>query len=127
MLNCAFLGDLEPPVPAEMRSPVALDLSMKEKATPKEQNNNEIKDEMMMAGPSGVGSSSIKRKFSECSSASQSLDDSNPTSQHENLDASFDSTSTCPSEAAILATRKRTKSVGVSDPKKIPYVSLEDD
>ena len=118
---------MEPPVPAEVRSPVALDLSMKEKAAPKEQNNNEIKDEMMMAGPSGVGSSSIKRKFSECSSASQSLDDSNPTSLHENLDASFDSTSTCPSEAAILATRKRTKSVGVSDPKKIPYVSLEDD
>merc|ERR1719233_1398069 len=122
--------------PAEARSPVALDLSMKEKATPKEQNNNEIKDEMMVSGPSGVVSTSIKRKFSECSSASQSLDDSNPTSLHENLDASFDSTSTCPSEAAKLATnqcsgivmaRKRAKSVGGPDPKKIPYVSLEDD
>merc|ERR1719233_840150 len=120
--------------PAEARSPVALDLSMKEKATPKEQNNNEIKDEMMVSGPSGVVSTSIKRKFSECSSASQSLDDSNPTSLHENLDASFDSTSTCPSEAAKLATnqcsgivmaRKRAKSVRGPDPKKIPYVSLE--
>ena len=132
-----FLGEMGPVLPAEARSPVALDLSMKEKATPKEQNNNEIKDETM-SGPSGVVSTSIKRKFSECSSASQSLDDSNPTSLHENLDASFDSTSTCPSEAAILATatnhvsglfmaRKRTKSVGGPDPKKIPYVSLEDD
>jgi len=130
-------GEMGPVLPAEARSPVALDLSMKEKATPKEQNNNEIKDETM-SGPSGVVSTSIKRKFSECSSASQSLDDSNPTSLHENLDASFDSTSTCPSEAAILATatnhvsglfmaRKRTKSVGGPDPKKIPYVSLEDD
>jgi len=129
----AIPGEIGQAVPAEARSPVALDLSMKEKAITREQNNNEVKDEMMMSGPSGV---SLKRKFSECSSASQSLDDSNPTSLHENLDASFDSTSTCPSEAAILATnhvsgfvmaRKRTKSVGGSDPKKIPYVSLEDD
>jgi len=129
-------GEMGPTAPAEVRSPVALDLSMKEKDTPEEQNNNEIKDEMKLSGPSGVVSTSIKRKFSECSSASQSLDDSNPTSLHENLDASFDSTSTCPSEAAILATnhvsglvmaRKRTKSVGGPDLKKIPYVSLEDD
>ena len=125
-----------PAVLTEVKSPVALDLSMKEKAIPKEQNNNEVKDEMKISGPSGVKSTSIKRKFSECSSASQSMDDSNPSSQHENLDASFDSTSTCPSEAAILATnhvpglvmaRKRSKSFGGPDTKKIPYVSLEDD
>merc|ERR1712179_170587 len=131
----AMPGEMGPTIPAEARSPVALDLTMKEKATPKEQNNNEIKDEIM-SGPSGVVTTSIKRKFSECSSASQSLDDSNPASLHENLDASFDSSSTCPSEAAILATnhvsgivmaRKRSKSVGGPDPKKIPYVSLEDD
>merc|ERR1719431_2476274 len=131
----AMPGELGPTIPAEARSPVALDLTMKEKATPKEQNNNEIKDEIM-SGPSGLVTTSIKRKFSECSSASQSLDDSNPASLHENLDASFDSTSTCPSEAAILATnnvsglvmaRKRTKSVGGPVPKKVPYVSLEDD
>merc|ERR1719431_610897 len=132
----AMPGDMVPVLPAEARSPTALDLSMKEKSTPKEQNNNEIKDEMTMSGPSGVMSTSIKRKYSECSSASQSLEDSNPTSMHENLDASFDSSSTCPSEAALLGTnhvsglvmvRKRTKSVGGPDPKKIPYVSLEDD
>merc|ERR1712179_379777 len=131
----AMPGEMGSTIPAEARSPVALDLTMKEKATPKEQNNNEIKDEIM-SGPSGVVTTSIKRKFSECSSASQSLDDSNPASLHENLDASFDSSSTCPSEAAILATnhvsgivmaRKRSKSVGGPDPKKIPYVSLEDD
>merc|ERR1712025_1325554 len=96
-----------------------------------------VKEEDVVAGPSGVNVSSNKRKFSECSSASQSLDDSNRASQHDNLDASFESTSTCPSEAAILAAnqvagkamvRKRTKSLGGPLPKKkIPYVSLEDD
>ena len=116
-----------------MGSPVALDLSMKEKTTFKEQNNNDIKEEMVMPGPSGVESTGIKRKFSECSSASQSSDDSNPSSLHENLDVSFDSTSTCPSEAStnnvsgLVMARKKTKPVEGADPKKIPYVSLEYD
>ena len=91
-----------------MRSPecIALDLSTKDKAHGYEpNNNNELKDEdTVAAGPSGVVLSSSKRKFSECSSASISLDDTNPISLHENIDASFDSTSTCPSEAAMLST-----------------------
>jgi len=136
--NAALPGDILPAAPVEVRSPVALDLSIKENASPREVNNNEVKEEdVVVAGPSGVNVSSNKRKFSECSSASQSLDDSNPASQHDNLDASFESTSTCPSEAAILASnhvagqvmvRKRTKSLSAPlPPKKIPYVSLEDD
>merc|ERR1719481_273686 len=135
--NAAIPGDILPATPVEVRSPVALDLTVKEKASPREVNNNEVKEEdVVVAGPSGVNVSSNKRKISECSSASQSLDDSNPASQHDNLDASFESTSTCPSEAAILAAnhvagqvmvRKRTKSLGGSLPPKIPYVSLEDD
>jgi len=135
--STALPGDTLLAAPVEVRSPVALDLSNKEKASPREVNNNEVKEEdVVVAGPSGVNVSSNKRKISECSSASQSLDDSNPASQHDNLDASFESTSTCPSEAAILAAnhvagqvtvRKRTKSLGGPHPKKIPYVSLEDD
>jgi len=120
--------------PSEVRSPecVALDLSVKEK----EVNNNEVKEEEpAVAGPSGFVVASTKRKFSECSSASHSQDDSNQNSQHENLDASFDSTSTCPSEAAMVSNntlqgqvvgRKRSRSFGIPL-KKIPYVSLEDD
>ena len=121
-------------MPSEVRSPecVALDLSVKEK----EVNNNEVKkEEPVVAGPSGFVVASTKRKFSECSSASHSQDDSNQNSQHENLDASFDSTSTCPSEAAMVSNntlqgqvvgRKRSRSFGIPL-KKIPYVSLEDD
>merc|ERR1712129_184305 len=111
----------------------ALDLTTKEKTSDNE-SNNEVKEEessAAVAGPSGVVVTSTKRKFSECSSASQSLDDSNPISLHENLDASFDSTSTCPSEAAMLSTnhggRRRSKSLGGPTPRKIPYVRLEDD
>jgi len=100
-------GDLGSPASGDVRSPecIALDLSSKDKTANNEPNNNEVKDEVTVAaGPSGVVPPSSKRKFSECSSASQSLDDSNPISLHENLDASFDSTSTCPSEAAMLST-----------------------
>ena len=136
-----YLGDLGSPASGDMRSPecIALDLSTKDKAATFEpNNNNEIKDEVTVAaGPSGVVPASSKRKFSECSSASQSLDDSNPISLHENLDASFDSTSTCPSEAAMLSTnmmsgqvplgRRRSKSLGGPTPRKIPFVRLEDD
>ena len=119
---------------------IALDLSTKDKTATYEPNNNdnEVKDEVTVAaGPSGVAQACSKRKFSECSSASQSLDDSNPISLHENLDASFDSTSTCPSEAAMLSTnlmsgqvsvgRRRSKSLGGPTPRKIPFVRLEDD
>jgi len=133
-------GDLGSPASGDVRSPecIALDLSTKDNApTYEPNNNNEVKDEdTVAAGPSGVVPSS-KRKFSECSSASQSLDDSNPISLHENLDASFDSTSTCPSEAAMLSTslmsgqvhigRRRSKSLGGPTPRKIPFVRLEDD
>jgi len=128
--------DTGSPVSVDARSPecIALDLSTKEKPSVNEPNNNEVKEEdsaAAVAGPSGVIVTSTKRKFSECSSASQSLDDSNPISLHENLDASFDSTSTCPSEAAMLSSnhggRRRSKSLGGPTPRKIPYVRLEDD
>ena len=125
----------------DVRSPecIALDLSTKDKPSDNEPNNDVKEEESSaaVAGPSGVVVTSTKRKFSECSSASQSLDDSNPISLHENLDASFDSTSTCPSEAAMLNTslvsgqvfggRRRSKSLGGPTPRKIPYVRLEDD
>jgi len=127
----------------DLRSPdcIALDLTNKDKAANEEDNNNndvKVEDEVV-SGPSGVvGSTNCKRKFSECSSASQSLDDSNPISLHDNLDASFDSTSTstCPSEAANLALnplagngfggRMRSTSLGGPTPRKIPFVRLED-
>ena len=91
-------------------------------------DDDAVKIEDNVAGSSGVGSNS-KRKFSECSSASQSHDDSNPISLHENMDASFDSTSTCPSEAAKLlgAGGRKSSSICGPSPRKIPYVRLEDE
>merc|ERR1712096_389989 len=101
-------GDMDSPIEdGDLRSPdcIALDLTNKDKASNvDDDNNNDVKvEDEVVAGPSGIVGT--KRKFSECSSASQSLDDSNPISLHDNLDASFDSTSpsTCPSEAANLA------------------------
>merc|ERR1719481_23832 len=48
-------GDILPAAPVEMRSPVAQDLSIKEKASPREVNNNEVKEEdVVVAGPSGM-------------------------------------------------------------------------
>ena len=113
------------------RSPecIALDLSTKEKVAQEDLDDDAVKVEEDVAGPSGIVNSS-KRKFSECSSASQSHDDSNPISLHDNMDASFDSTSTCPSEAAKLLVaggRRRSSSLGGPSPRKIPYVRLEDD
>ena len=103
---------------------MALDLSVKDETISRELNNNEFnKGELAVAGPSGVSGSRAKRRFSECSS----YDDSNPDSRHENLDASFDSTSTCPSEAAALTaynvsrlalSRKRSKFVGKVSPQE---------
>ena len=128
------IGDGDP------RSPdcIALDLTNKDKAANvDDDNNNDVKvEDEVVAGPSGVVGT--KRKFSECSSASQSLDDSNPISLHDNLDASFDSTSTstCPSEAANLALnplagngfgeRRRSVSSGGPTPRKVPFVRLEE-
>merc|ERR1712096_184052 len=134
-------GDMDSPIEdGDLRSPdcIALDLTNKDKAANNNNNNNDVKvEDEVVAGPSAVvGSTNCKRKFSECSSASQSLDDSNPISLHDNLDASFDSppTSTCPSEAANLALnplsghgfggRMRSTSLGGPTPRKIPFVRL---
>eukprot|EP00092_Neocalanus_flemingeri_P030498 GFUD01033112.1.p1 GENE.GFUD01033112.1~~GFUD01033112.1.p1 ORF type:complete len:952 (+),score=280.10 GFUD01033112.1:70-2856(+) len=134
-------GDMVcPPADVEPRSPeyVALDLTTKEKDEREDADNNTVKAENeVLAGPSGIVGTSCKRKYSECSSASQTLNDSNPMSLHDNLDASFDSTSTCPSEAAKLSMnmlagnacggRRRSRSLGGPTPPKIPFVRLEDD
>jgi len=68
------------------------------------------------------------RKISESSSVSQQ--DNTPSA--ENLDLSFDSSSTCPSEAATFVSqpatrRKRTMSMGGIPPKKKPYVRIDCD
>jgi len=126
--------EADPSAGAEVRGPrspecVALDLSNKEKVDHEDVVDEASRVEESVAGPSGVESNS-KRKFSECSSASQSHDDSNPISLHENMDASFDSTSTCPSEATKLmgsGVRRRSSSLGGPSPRKIPFVRLEDD
>merc|ERR1719369_1964549 len=127
------------------RSPevLALDLSTREVSGPVAEDVRVIpQDVAEVVGFSDVVGTGSDQTFNESSagfhshqvSPATTLNASNAISFNENLDASFDSTSTCPSEAANVSIasngtngRKRSVSVGHGlPPKKIPYVRLED-
>merc|ERR1719309_151307 len=103
-----------------------LDLTIR-KIESNELNNNDLPVTFTVPCTS-TPISSESRKISESSSVSQQ--DNTPST--ENFDLSFDSSSTCPSEAATCASqpasrRKRSMSMGGIPPKKKPYVRIDCD
>ena len=111
-----------PPAPGDECYP--LDLSTR-KIDLNEPNNNDLPVTFTVPCTS-TPTSNDSRKISESSSVSQQ--DNTPST--ENLDLSFDSSSTCPSEAATFvlqpaSRRKRAMSMGGIPPKKKPYVRID--
>jgi len=101
-----------------------LDLTIR-KIELNEPNNNDLPVTFTVPCTSTLISND-SRKISESSSVSQP--DNTPCT--ENLDLSFDSSSTCPSEAATCVSqpasrRKRSMSLGGIPPKKKPYVRID--
>ena len=123
MLNNVVLGAAticpSPLAPGDECYP--LDLTIR-KSESNEPNNNDLPVTFTVPCSSTLVSND-SRKISESSSVSQP--DNTPST--ENLDLSFDSSSTCPSEAATCvpqpaSRRKRAMSMGGIPPKKKPYV-----